>query len=64
MEFMTFFQKRECMLGIMDPAFRNHESGDDLLIGIYNNCGFQEMFSDLSDPFRVIMTAIAAGKSR
>jgi hypothetical protein len=37
MEFMTFFKKRECMLGIMDSAFRYHESGDNLLIDIDND---------------------------
>jgi hypothetical protein len=63
MEFMTFFQKRECMPGIMDSAFRYHESNDNLLIDIDNNRGFQEMFSDLSGSERVIMTTISAGKS-
>jgi hypothetical protein len=62
MEFMTFFQKRECMSGIMDSAFRYHESGDNLLIDIDNNRGFQEMFSDLSGSERVIMTTISDGK--
>jgi hypothetical protein len=63
MEFMTFFQKRECMSGIMDSAFRYYESDDNLLTDIDNNRGFQEMFSDLSGSFRVIMTTISAGKS-
>jgi len=51
MEFMAFFQKRECMSGVMDSAFRYHESDDNLLIDIDNNRGFQEMFSDLSGSF-------------
>jgi len=37
MEFMTFFQKRESMLGIMDSAFRYHEASDNLLIDIDND---------------------------
>lgn len=60
MEFVTFFQKKECMAGIMYTAFRYRESGDNLLIDIDNNRSFQEMFSDLTSPFRVIMTAIPA----
>jgi len=63
MEFVTFLQKRERMSGIMDPTFGYHESGDNLLIDIDNNRGFQEMFSDLTGSFGVIMTAISAGKT-
>ena len=50
-EFVTFFQKRESMSGVMDPAIRYHESDDNLLIDIDNNRSFQEMFSDLSGSF-------------
>lgn len=46
----------------MDPAFRDPESSNDLLINVDRNCCFQEMFSDLSGSFRVIMTTISAGK--
>jgi hypothetical protein len=62
MEFVTFFQERESVVGIMDSAFRYHESGDNLLINVDRNRGFQEMFSDLSGSFRVIVTTISAGK--
>jgi len=37
MEFMTFIHKRESILEIIDPAFRYHESGDNLLIDIDND---------------------------
>ena len=47
----------------MDPAFRDLESGDDLLINIDDNRGFQEMFSDLSGTFRIIMAAVPAGET-
>jgi hypothetical protein len=32
----------------MDPAFRRDESGDNLVVGINRDRGFQEMFSDLA----------------
>ncbi len=47
----------------MNPTFRYLESGDNLLIDIDDNRDFQEMFSDLSGSFRVIMAAIPTGKS-
>ena len=37
MEIVTFFQERECVMGIMSPAFRDHESGDNLLIDVDND---------------------------
>ena len=37
-----------CVPSIMNPAFGSNESGDDLLIGINRDRGFQEMFSDLA----------------
>jgi len=61
-EFVTFFQKRESMSGVMDSAVRYHKSDDNLLIDIDNNRSFQEMFPDLSRSFWVIMTAISTGK--
>ena len=64
MEFVTFFQEMKCVVGIMNPAFRYHESGNDLLIDIDNDRGFQEMFSDLSGSFRVIMAAVSTGEAR
>ena len=62
LEFMTFFQKYKCMLGLMDPVFGYHEPGDELLIGIDSDGSFQEMFSHLAGPEGVIMTGIPAGE--
>jgi hypothetical protein len=36
------------MPGIVDPAFRSDEPGDDLLIGVNRDRSFQEMFPNLS----------------
>jgi len=60
--FVTFFQKYKSMLGLMDPVFRDHEPGDELLIGIDSDGSFQEMFSHLAGPDGVIMTGIPAGE--
>jgi hypothetical protein len=60
---MTFFQKYKSMLGLMDPVFGYHESGDELLIGIDSDGSFQEMFSHFTGPERVIMTGITAGEA-
>ena len=62
LEFMTFFQKYKCMLGLMDPVFGYHEPGDELLIGINSDGSFQEMFSHLTGPDGIIMTGITAGE--
>jgi hypothetical protein len=35
------------MPGIVNPAFRGDEPGDNLLIGVNRNRSFQEMFSNL-----------------
>jgi len=50
------------MLGLMDPVFGYHESGDELLIGIDSDGSFQEMFSPLTGPEGVIMTGIPTGE--
>ena len=34
------------MSGIVDPAMRGNESGDDLLFGICGDSHFQELFSE------------------
>lgn len=46
----------------MNPAFGSNESGDDLLIGINRDRGFQEMLSNLAGSDRVIVAGISAGK--
>jgi len=51
------------MTDIMDPAFRDKESCNNLQIGINRDRGFQEMFSDLASSFGEVMTAIAAGET-
>lgn len=47
----------------MNPTFRDSESCDNLLIDIDNNCGFEEMFSDFTGSFGVIMATISAGEA-
>ena len=51
------------MPGIMDSTFRGYKSGDNLLIGIDRDRGFQEMFSEFPGSFREIMAAVSARKS-
>jgi len=46
----------------MNPAFGSNESGDDLMIGINRDRGFQEMLSNLAGSDWVIVTGISAGK--
>jgi hypothetical protein len=36
-ETVTFFQENECVSGIMYTVFRDHEPGDELLIGVDGN---------------------------
>ena len=60
---MTSFQKYKSMLGLMDPVFGYHKSGDCLLIRIDSDRSFQEMFSHFTGPDGVIMTGIPAGEA-
>ena len=62
LRFVTFLQKNEGMLGLMDLVFGYHEHGIELLIGIDSDGSFQEMFSHLSGSDGVILTGIPAGE--
>jgi len=59
---MASLQKNVGVLRVVNPAFRYRESGNYLLIGIDSNRSFQEMFSDFSGSYGVIMTGIPAGE--
>jgi len=46
----------------MYTVFRDHEPGDELLIGIDRYRGFEEMLSHLTGSDGVIMTRVPAGE--